>query len=159
MDGRIEGWEFNFTFALVRPNRQAGIMVMRSMALVARMKLPFYIATPVIKPDFPKSKMALLDLKPFSAMFPIHAMLNFLKIYRTFGHADFGKSGLNLGLEVRSSGCLPLSYGPSPQLVRRLDKDHTPDQTTSPDSHLCSYSPPYRHHRTKWLSTMQSYND
>ena len=36
MDGRMR--EFNITFAKVRPNRQAGTMVMTRMALVARVK-------------------------------------------------------------------------------------------------------------------------
>ena len=33
--------------------------------------------------DFPKPKMAFQDRKPFQPCLPIHAMLNFLKIYRT----------------------------------------------------------------------------
>ena len=36
--------EFNVTFAQVRPNRQTGTMVMRRMALLARMKLSSYMA-------------------------------------------------------------------------------------------------------------------
>ena len=35
------------------------------------------------KSDFPKSKMAFQDRNPFQPCLPIHAMLNFLKIYRT----------------------------------------------------------------------------
>ena len=42
--------EFNVTFAYVRPNKQAGTMVMRWMALVARMKLPSIMAAPGIEP-------------------------------------------------------------------------------------------------------------
>ena len=36
--------EFNITFAKVRPNRSAGTMVLRMMALVARIKLPSNMA-------------------------------------------------------------------------------------------------------------------
>ena len=49
---KMEGWmgEFNVTFAWVRPNRQAGTMAMRQMALVARMKLSSNMAEPGIEP-------------------------------------------------------------------------------------------------------------
>ena len=58
--------------------------------------------------DFPKSKIALPDRKLFSGMFAVHAMSNFIKVYRTkkilldlsFGPAKFGKSGSNLTLEM-----------------------------------------------------------
>ena len=41
IESYFPGWirEFNVTIALVRPNLQAGTIVMRRMALVARMKL------------------------------------------------------------------------------------------------------------------------
>ena len=44
----IDGWlrEFNVTFARVRHNRQAGTIVMRRMALAARMKLPSNMVAP-----------------------------------------------------------------------------------------------------------------
>ena len=40
---------FNVTFALVRPKKQAGTMVLRGMAFMARMKLPFNLTVPEIK--------------------------------------------------------------------------------------------------------------
>ena len=48
----MDGWmrEFNVTFAQVRPNRQAGTMVMRRMALVTRMKLSPNMAAQGIEP-------------------------------------------------------------------------------------------------------------
>ena len=36
--------EFKITFAIVRPNKQTGTMVMRQRPLMARMKLPFIMA-------------------------------------------------------------------------------------------------------------------
>ena len=41
-DGWVDGWrrEFNVTFTQGRLNRQAGTIVMRQMALVARMNIP-----------------------------------------------------------------------------------------------------------------------
>ena len=42
--------EFNITFAKVRPNRSAGTMVLRMMALVARIKLLSNMAAPGAEP-------------------------------------------------------------------------------------------------------------
>ena len=41
MDRQMDGWmrEFNVTFAKVRPNRQAGTMVMRRTALVTQAEI------------------------------------------------------------------------------------------------------------------------
>ena len=40
---------FNVTFALVRPKKLAGTMVLREMAFMAGMKLPFNLTEPEIK--------------------------------------------------------------------------------------------------------------
>ena len=46
------GWmrEFNVTFAYVKPHRQAGTMVMRWVALAARMKPPSNMTAPGFNP-------------------------------------------------------------------------------------------------------------
>ena len=55
-------------------------------------------------PDFPKSKMALLDGKPFPGMLTYSCNVKFSQKFtgpneilpdKSFGPADFGKSGMN----------------------------------------------------------------
>ena len=52
--------EFNITFAMVRPNRQAGTTVMWQMALAARVELPPNMVAPQIEPVQQKTKRLTL---------------------------------------------------------------------------------------------------
>ena len=64
----MDGWitEFYITFAKVRPNKQAGITVMRRITLVARMKLPSNMAAPGNEPRSRGQELRMLttELRP-----------------------------------------------------------------------------------------------